>query len=348
MGFLLVVNLWNINSIKTSSFIYSIIILIQLLIISNLLHKTNIQSITLVIKGIIAVYFINVFITTLFIFKQISPPGILSSIFQIYKDPTGQIRPYGFSNEPSYASILMVFVSFIFFKINKFIIRREDYKWYLLSLLTILLIKSSYGYLFLGILLIYVSNKTGLFKKHILKLMAVVLFIIVSVACFNLKKINNIKAVSRLIKLSDVIFNTKGDLTHRVDAIRYIDGSAAMRLFPTVMLIHYYQTCTASKIIFGNGAGQSTKFYTRLFEGRKTNLGFFPAFVFNYGILGTLLALLFFVGLFPKQKILHFFLFFLFCFNADFNTQIFQFILFTAMISKFIDYHSQKLIASSV
>jgi hypothetical protein len=342
IGFVIFCTIWNIGTVKISSFIYTIIISAELLILSNLLSKSNLKSLIAVLKGIILTYFINVFITTFFILKQITPPGFLSSIFQIYKDPTGQIRPFGFSNEPSYAAIILVFVLVVFLRLNKYILQKKDYKWYAFAILTILLIKSSYGYMFLGAFLIHALYKTGFLRKHLIKLISVITLTAIIITFFNFKKIIENKAVTRIIKLNEAFFQTKGDLVDRVNAMTYIDGSAAMRLFPTVLLIDYYKTCKVSKMLFGNGAGQATKFYTKKFQGNKTELGLFPAFIYNYGIIGTIVAFLFFYALFPKRKLLHFSLFFLFCFNADFNTQIFQFILFTAMLAKFIDNQTEE------
>jgi hypothetical protein len=96
-------------------------------------------------------------------------------------------------------------------------------------------------------------------------------------------------------------------------------------------------------VLFGRGAGQSVIFFTKLYEGDTTLLGFVPSFIYNYGLIGTALFLLFFLALFPRHKFILTVLFVLFMVNADFNTQIFLFVLFCIMAARQIDkLHAQE------
>jgi hypothetical protein len=109
-----------------------------------------------------------------------------------------------------------------------------------------------------------------------------------------------------------------------------------MRIVPTVQLIEYYQNASLINIFFGKGAGQSVEHYSAL-HGTIVNLGFTPAFAFNYGLVGYFLFVSFFLSLFPRKKIILVILFTLFTLNADFNTQIFLYVLFTALLAKQIE-----------
>jgi hypothetical protein len=108
------------------------------------------------------------------------------------------------------------------------------------------------------------------------------------------------------------------------------DGSAGTRIVPTLQLLEHYSYTDLKHILFGNGAGQSTLFYTSLW-GQQTTVGFIPSFIYNYGLIGLLVVVICFRPFFPRRLMPFILLFFLFLFNADFNTQIFVFVLFIAM-----------------
>lgn len=312
----------------------------MILVLYNLTYEVKIKSIERVIKTIIVLFFVNILIASVLILFRVHIPEILQPVFRIYNDPTGQVRPYAFTNEPSYSAILLVFILFVLFKMYNGDLKK-NYKWYLLTVITILLIRSSYGYLFLGVFIIYVFIVKMSPKIIIGTFLFLLLFLLSGVS-----KTFSTKAIIRIVEIGNSILE-KGTLESKLDAIRIVDGSAAMRVFPTFELFNYYKKCDLSEVLFGFGAGKSERFFQDLLDEDRIQLGFFPAFMLNYGVVGVILALIMFWNLFPSdifQKLPMVLLFLLFLFNADYNTQILISILFLVMITKRMEAIEKKSI----
>lgn len=346
--YILGLNLMNLSHVKVSSFIYTLVIIIEIILLYNIVYVMDTQKVKKVMKGIIGLYFFNILIATAIIMLHIYPNKYVLKIIQIYYFD-GRIRPYGFSDEPSYAAIILVFSLFLFLKCNDFKYQKSDFKWYLMGLLAIFLTGSSYGYLMLLILMLYFFSRnrflfstietiqrSKLFSKLELVVLVALCLGIVTIGISRVDFSNN-KSINRLINITTTISQSNESVFEAVKRIAYTDGSASMRIMPTLLMIKEYKYDSWGGILFGHGAGQSTHFFTRLYNDDKTLLGFIPSFIYNYGLIGAGLFLLFFISLFPRKKIVLFLLFFLFLFNADFNTQIFLFVLFTIMASKQIE-----------
>ena len=84
----------------------------------------------------------------------------------------------------------------------------------------------------------------------------------------------------------------KDNLMSIIDEVRSSDGSAAMRFFPSINFVESYQDFKSENIFFGFGAGSAEKYFSSLYGYEKINLGFMPAFVHDYGLLGFVLGML--------------------------------------------------------
>lgn len=349
--YLAAVNLYYLDSIKATSFVYSLFILVEALLLFNCVKMLSTEDIKKIAKIITLLYFINILIASVFIWLHITPTGLLAQIFKIYVF-AGRIRPYGFSDEPSYASLILVFTLFVLFKCDQFKYRSSELKWYVLAVLTIFLTGSSYGLLMLIMLLTYFILKSNVIilqagkvlKSKVLswwQIMSILLVVLVpTVIVLKNVDLNNNKSVRRLVDLYQSINISDDEVGKTIKHIAYVDGSASMRLVPTVLLVEDFGRSELKYVLFGRGAGQSVPFFSRFYEGDVTILGFLPSFVYNYGLLGTLIFFLFFMSIFPKKRWLLWVLFILFTFNADFNTQIFLFILFCIMCARQIENNS--------
>lgn len=352
--FLTAVNLYYFDSIKTTSFLFSLIIMSEIVLLYNLVKRFTIEEINRIMKIILLVYFINIVTATFFIVFNYTPKGLLAEIFQIYNFDH-RIRPYGFSDEPSYASLILIFTLFVLFKSHNFSYNKKEFKWYFVAVMSILLTGSSYGYLLLAILLGYFILKSKVFFIQLSAILNSKIFtnkqfiatlfigIITVTILFNRINFSENKSVQRLISLYLSITSSEEEAVGTIKNIAYVDGSASMRLVPSILLIEDLKKSSWSIALFGRGAGQSIPFFSKIYEGNTTVLGFIPSFIYNYGIVGALIFLLFFYFLFPKEKKLLLILFTLFIFNADFNTQIFVYVLFTIMLSKQIEFEKSKL-----
>lgn len=345
--FVLFVNFFYIHAIKFTSFVYTLIILLELIILFNIVPRLNLSDIKRIIKIILLLYFINIFITSLLILFKIFPTGILAKVFQIYIFG-GQIRPFGFSSEPSYAALIVVFSLYILFKAYSFSYKKEEIAWYVLAIVSVILTQSSYGYIFLAIVLMYFGiksnlllrgisyvRKNGIFRRKDVQIVFTLLIGAMFYIVYYFDFEGN-KSIQRLVNILSSVATSDNDVFSTIFNIAKVDSSAGMRLVPLLHLINYFKGADIMHILIGHGAGQATLFYSKLYE-QTTLLGFIPSFIYNYGIIGGLIAMFCFIYLFPKQKAILFFLFFLFLFNADFNTQIFLYILFTVMLAKQVE-----------
>jgi hypothetical protein len=84
---------------------------------------------------------------------------------------------------------------------------------------------------------------------------------------------------------------------------------------------------------FGAGAGAAGSFFAEFLSGilvddaEKLDMGFIPAFVFDYGIIGTILLVFFFVSTAYNLPLPFWVCIFLILPNCNINTQIFWFTL---------------------
>jgi len=328
-------NLLISETFKVTSYIYSLIIIIELIILAKISRKLELEDVRKIVKAIILLFFISIAVESLLILLHITPVGVWSEIFPIY-DFADQIRPMGLSNEPSYAALTLVFALYVLTSCDNFKFNVNEGLWYLLAVIAIFLSRSTYGYALMSLLLVFLAIK-GRILSIVLKFLlrnpaAGILFsiIILSISLLILLNLDN-KPFQRLVKiyetLSEVGLNMSGLLE-----IAYVDSSAGMRIVPTLQLIEYFSSADLKFILFGNGAGQSTAFYTSLW-GQLTQVGFVPAFIYNYGIIGTLVCFFCLKFFFPRKGLLLNILVLLFLFNADLNTQMFVYVLFTVMMA---------------
>lgn len=330
------VNLLFIGSIKVTSFVYSLIILVELLILYNVSSKINNELIIKINKAVILLYFINISFTMLLIL--VGAQGFLRQIFQ-YFDFAGQVRPQGFSSEPSYAAIICAFSLLLLMKVNNFKITRSNVSYYVFAIVSILLTQSSYGIIYLLILFCVFMSKNKLLSKKAIVIAPFVVLILL----FGLSQIeySDSSSIQRLVVISDFIFKSNGSFLEKIKLLNSVDSSASFRVLPIIEMFNYYSNTSILHVLFGNGAGQASNYFRSVFElsteESDASLGFFPSFVYNYGLVGTSVAATFFYWLLPKEKILACLLLALVLFNADFNTQFFLYILFTFILIKRFD-----------
>lgn len=360
LGYLICVNLLYIRSIKMTSFIYSVLILTELILLYNILRRLTMNDIGKIIKTIILLYFINIAVSSVFILLHISPGHLLGKIFQIY-DFDNRLRPYGFSDEPSYAALILVFSFFVLLKINDFRYKSSELIWYVITIASIVLTGSTYGYLILAILMLYFIYSNNFILRFLeaieieklrstWKLKVTLFSLLLIVLVTGVILLNNNRSIKRLATIFVSVAASSVDEDESEGAISKIskvDGSASMRFVPSILMIESYKNDKWRYILMGRGAGQSVPFFSGIFS-TNTVLGFIPSFIYNYGIIGFFIFIMLFLSLFPKDKFVLLVLFILFLFNADFNTQIFSFVLFTIMLSKQIESikQNEKLIES--
>jgi len=279
-------------------------------------------------KGILLVYFVNVFLTTLMIIAGLRPTGLIAAIFQYY-DFANQVRPQGFASEPSYAAIIIVFSLLGILKITDFKIVKTNFKWYLMAIASIIMTQSSYGLIMIFIIVVYILNKE---KKQLFKSKFFLGFVILLIPLgIYLLVYSNLNSITRLATIFQYVYDGN-NISNSLVTLSEVDGSASFRVLPSIQMIEYYKTAPLSSILFGNGAGQASiffsKFYSQFTEIETINLGFVPSFFYNYGLIGVALIFYFIIKYLAKEKLLYILLFILVLLNADFNSQLFVYVVF--------------------
>lgn len=339
------VNIWLFEEIKVSSFAYSIIVLLEMMLLYNIVKKIDRATIKKILRIIIGLYFVNLLITTFLIIFNIQLGYPFSSVFQIY-NYSQRIRPYGFSDEPSYAAIILVFSFYVYLSMDRFRYNKSEAWWYLITVISILLTRSSYGYMMLALVLLLFLTRSNfiliqintLVREKVFTLDQILKGVVITIAAlvvlFQTSDVELGVAVERIGNVISSIAGTDGTVAERIKSLEKVDGSAGMRIIPTLHLIDYFGRTDPEYMWFGRGAGQATYFFSQFYGNHVTLLGFIPAFVYNYGIVGTLIFFLMLRKMMPRGRWLLFLLAVLFMFNADINTQIFLYVLFCVMLAK--------------
>lgn len=310
-----------IQSEDWNSFVYFILTSLFIYVLFQIIHTLKHEQIERILKIIILLFFINTVIGFFLIQVDFLPVGFFKNIIGVYKDPGGEIRPHAFVDEPSYCAILLVFVLLVLFRLHNFSIIRENIKWYLMTIFSILLVQSSYGYLFFLVFtfLLFIRKFNPIFLLFIV-------FSVIIATLFIGEVVFSFRGFERLKNLFTTFSQSNGVVSF-VDEMKYTDGSASMRIFPTLELINHYQNSSWSQILFGFGFGKSELFFSELIKLEKINLGLIPAFVYNMGLIGFSLVVITIYKFISTWKVAISLLMILFLLNADFNTQIFVAIL---------------------
>lgn len=342
-GYIVLVNLTNYKTINISNLIHSMFYILVFIFIFLNKKNQNIITTTKTNNTILILYFINILATFITSIKLNLTNQIFNSIFKYYSIGD-TIRPCGFSSEPSYAAIIIscaMYTNIMMFysnktlntlPISKSIIFNKIllFKWMLLFYtISIILINSSYGYImmFINILTVYFYNIHKI-KKHInyLIIIAIIPTILILYNHINTEPIN------RLIEIISISLKST-NIQDKLNEIRLVDSSASMRLIPFFNFINDIKILDLN-FIFGSGSGYTDQYFGSFFpdilessEKNSISLGIIPSFIHSYGIIGLFILIYFFKKNINKAGFFSYVLLFFTLFNANFNTQIFWFII---------------------
>lgn len=243
---------------------------------------------------------------------------------------TGETRPLGFSSEPSYAAFIVVLAWLTLVRLGQIRPRaRNGFSlWTGLTLISLQLFGSIYGYL---LAIVVVVTSISLLPRRARRrwlIAAAVLGVIV--VAYVASGDNG----SRSLRIFRAVFS--GDLEIWLSE----DTSSFFRFGPT---FSYILSANFSDVgtWLGHGAASSGYFFTDLFrmhvdaDKDAVELGFFPAFIYDYGMLAGALFLRFLHGATrgPQHLAIATTLFML-IFNANFGTQMMWFAITCAVLSR--------------
>lgn len=231
----------------------------------------------------------------------------------------GGIRFFSLSTEPSYAAIIVIIVFYTYVKLGteKFIWRSQEVLLMLIVLIyMVFMFKSAYGVILLGLLFFeFVSLPVAI---------VVVGASILGIASIVALEDYDIKSVNRVINIVQK-FDFRDP--HSLFAA---DFTAYYRVAP---ILHYLDTFDWSSwnFILGHGASASRHFVVpqifSAYVGGEFLGGFLPAFFYDFGLIGGFLILVFAFTRSPSILSFPTAAIGLMLLNANFNTQLFWFLL---------------------
>ena len=329
MAYVLLVNILQYPSIRYTSILYTIIYMIEFMILYNLLRRCKISVITLAFEIIIYTYLANLFLGLVFDTIGLKNDLILRFICVHYEEGESHGgRPMGFSTEPSYSSYILAVAFLCHSHLRNHTMDKKALKLFIKLILCIVFSKSAYGFVFVSVLIL--DWVIHFYKKGDLLLKNIYPFII-SIALLGMSIVmqtSENESIVRISKFSAALFDTSVTGRKKMEALNRADGSAFARVGPTYML---FNIDPKYKINFwlGEGAGAAGGFLAKFLvgilvdEGRDSlDVGIIPAWAFDYGIIGTILLLIFLINCFHNLPFPFWLLFFLILPNANINTQL--------------------------
>lgn len=255
------------------------------------------------------------------------PLGMLSELFL---DAQGDQRLQGLTSEPSYFSAV-VFFTWIFIRRYKAnsgeptSIRELIFEFFLLSIV-VLATQSIYAAIFIIVatLSIFNGRVNGLIALIVVSMLGAGLYFLLS---------SEFDYAYRLSVIYSIV------LSLDVDTLRLESGSGFLRVGP---LLDYFKNINIFEpsFFFGHGSGQSEYYYASVFSNHfssdveRIRLGFFPAFLYDYGIIPAVM----FLNFVKRCCMGHFFLpcfvaTLLLLLNCNLNTQMIWWVLSLAFLS---------------
>lgn len=286
-------------------------------------HRSSPSNVEDVLKHILVAYAASSILTWLLIYMG-APEGPLSVIAQSSFDINNQTyRIQALSSEPSYAAIVVACCVIGMLRLRSASTGASPldmWRWMIVSFVLLACFGSILGYI-----LAVVALSTMLSRKMLMVCTGLVLLLAGTV--------NTTLGDHRVFKILEGI--SSGDLAHWME----LDGSSYMRIGP---LAFYIDTASWADYFFwlGHGAASSTAYFGDAFgrlAGKNVEtiqVGFIPAFFYDYGLLGASLFMLFaYLCCKGAHKWQALALFAVTALNANFNTQMLWFVLAVMALS---------------
>ena len=331
LALLLLSSFSSLNFVSLNSLLLTIV---YLLIFLSFIQMAPYTSPSYILKALLLVllcYFVPVLLIKVLSFFGLAEFAPSLDSLSIY-DPNYNIyRFQGLSTEPSYSATIASFSILAIHRLLPKIQRQKPWFYSALALAPFLTVISFYSVI--GLLLtviVYLSTSINLRRQAIITLLisqALVIFVIV----FNSSAFESF--ISRVANIFTAFYSSG------VDALLFVDGSSYLRLDP---VIYFFQQSTLLDTSFwlGHGPGIAQYFFGSEYgylagaDVSSLNLGFVPAFIYDYGILCTLAFLKFFYECCAgAYRIPSFLCILVTLFNCNVNTQLLWFALLVIFIT---------------
>lgn len=238
----------------------------------------------------------------------------------VYDVRSGRPRFYGPTTEPSYAALILGATALAILRFRNGL-GLPARSWasdlvFVGILVSLLALRSVYGIVVL--LLLVVAVATPAMKRPAAGLLLVFVFLFLLPAVLEL-----MPGDTRLLRVAALMSQGRFADLQLVDNSAYLRFGPALEFFSRVSLLEM-------EFWIGHGAGAAERFFGDLFgrlaseDNNLMNVGFFPAYVYDYGVLPTagVLVYLFSIAAGPFSTYTRF-LIFIGLWNFNFNTNIF-------------------------
>ena len=160
------------------------------------------------------------------------------------------------------------------------------------------------------------------------------------------------ESILRLQNVSSIMNDSSLEPKKKLAKLQEEDGSAYARIGPTWLLIEAGGDIEIDWIL-GAGAGEAGLFFKEFMAGvlvdgdevEKLDMGLIPAFVFDYGFVGTALLILFFISCTYNLSLPYWICLFLILPNCNINTQLFW---YGMLVFAYISAYKQMKLAISL
>ncbi|MBY0435687.1 MAG: hypothetical protein K2U26_16425 [Cyclobacteriaceae bacterium] len=311
----------NYESSYLSSWVYSFFFICTYFAFSAFIREQlDKSSFSKLIELVFWLYFIGLIAGQFYVvFLGFSPEFISGSVIHgkmgVLID-SGQYRYYSLSSEPSYAAFIAVISFYIYFKLQESDLSIFTTRAAIMLVALVYMLyffKSAYGVL---LFIILFASSINLSRRMLLFL------IILFIGFTGFVLVSDSPLVLRLVK---IVQNIELDNLH---SLATVDYSAYYRIAP---FLNYFRIINYDDLGFWIGYGASASRHmvtpeTYLASNGEFQGGFIPSFFYDYGIVGAILISIYIFRLLPKPFIFSFFTVILMMFNANFNTQLFWFV----------------------
>ncbi|OBQ54936.1 hypothetical protein JJL45_03345 [Tamlana sp. s12] len=342
--YILLSSILNVNAVKLTSVIYSFLFLIIYIYISYyskqyLVVQDVIRIYKLIFFGFFIVLVISQFIVLLGWEVLERPKGYFQSTGQLgiqFNHVKGKYRFHSLSTEPSYAALIVIICFSILWELIK-----EKKKFVLLGILMLYMLisfKSAIGFIALFIWCISLVSWT---KKHFF---IIGFLVLIGLLLFLFTNIGG-QSIQRVREVVFLLFSFSGNFFEKLNLI---DSSAYARIGPTYTYLKEMDLINY-KVYFGHGAGESVPYFSKIVYPESWNSNmvfkppFIPGFFYDYGIVGTLLVVVFIWNHIKKRSVFFKVVFLLILLNSNFNTQLFWFGLIAIMLCNYFEDNNSGL-----
>jgi len=339
-AFILLSTVLNLHVARLTSVAYSFIFLAAFTAMVNAWQRLPTETLVATLKVVIICYAANVAMAQLLVVAG-APDTFLGGFFGREFDYRMSVtRYFGFSSEPSYASFIVVASFYALYRLSRPMPRRELLLYSLLVLYQVYAFRSLYGYLLVAV----VAAAIALRELRMRMVIALPLIVIGLALCSDYESI--LLHGGRLARIGHALL--AGDIIDVAD-LDAVDSSLYMRIAP---IFEYFRSIdlTDYRYYFGHGAMASTGFLSNEFvthvhpDSGILRAGFLPAFLYDYGLVGGLVVVAWVARRISGHYLWLPLLFFAAAiFNANFNTQLFWYLVVVFSLTKICLAHPEQV-----